>query len=362
MEGLDLSAMSKTWQELAASEMRLHLMTELNKAKVGLAEVEEFNCVLKINLRCEESYSEAEQVKFVRNTMMIKLRDERKTNQKLISKRNQDRRKLAEIFGLNSKPYRAKIKIFQDEARAVKSEIRTKYKDKIEHLQLKYRETEEEIIDKVPAEMEELATLSIFDREKFDRIEVKNYEITKIGEVNLSPEEESILKLHPKFSVIQTLKENAMDFDQELSYAKVRMEKQKEIEEQTEEPVEQTEEEKEKMEELEAEQRQTFCPVNKIYNDRKRRVTDLPECSRVTLPKPLPTSEEALIEIRRGIHGKIVNTFRQEHCNKKGEQRPNITEQEQKGLESLVKRIHQEDLIVMKTDKSGKFCITTREE
>ena len=111
-------------------------------------------------------------------------------------------------------------------------------------------------------------------------MKTKDYEVTKIGEVNLSPEEESILKLHPKFSVIQNLKENALDFEKELSYAKVRMEKQKEIDEALgEETVEQTVEEKEKMEELEAEQRQTSCPVNKIYNDRKRRVIDLPECS-----------------------------------------------------------------------------------
>ena len=203
MEGLDLSAMSKTWQDLAASEMRLHLMTELSKLKVGLAEVEEFNKVLKLNLRCEESYSEVQQVKFVKTTMSIKLRDEQKTNQKLITERNKERRKLAEIFGLNTKPYRAKIKIFQEEARVVKSEVRAKYRDKIEHLQLKYRETEEEKSDKVPEEMEELATLSIFDREKFERIETKNYEVTKLGKVNLSPGEESILKLHPTFSVIQ---------------------------------------------------------------------------------------------------------------------------------------------------------------
>ena len=363
MEGLDLSAMSKTWQDLAASEMRLHLMTELSKLKIGLAEVEEFNKVLKLNLRCEESYSEVQQVKFVKTTMSIKLRDEQKTNQKLITERNKKRRKLAEIFGLNTKPYRAKIKIFQEEARVVKSEVRAKYRDKIEHLQLKYRETEEEKSDKVPEEMEELATLSIFDREKFERIETKNYEVTKLGKVNLSPGEESILKLHPTFSVIQNLKENALDFEKELSYAKVRMERQKEIDEDLgEETVEQTAEEKEKMEELEAEQRQTFCPVNKIYNDRKRRVTDLQECSRVTLPKPLPISDEALIEIRREIHGNIYNTFRHEHCSKNGEQKQNLTEQEQKGLESLVKRISEEDLIIMKTDKSGKFCITTREE
>ena len=59
------------------------------------------------------------------------------------------------------------------------------------------------------------------------------------------------------------------------------------------------------MEELEIRSRMTFDPINRIYDDRKRRVTDLDECSRVTLPKPLPTKEETLIEMRRGIHAKI---------------------------------------------------------
>ena len=51
--------------------------------------------------------------------------------------------------------------------------------------------------------------------------------------------------------------------------------------------------------------RQTFNPLNKIYDDRKRRVKDLPECSIVSLPKPLPVEEEAWIEMRRGINTKI---------------------------------------------------------
>ena len=43
MEGPDLSVMKKTWEELAATEMRLQLMSELLKYSVGLADVENFN-------------------------------------------------------------------------------------------------------------------------------------------------------------------------------------------------------------------------------------------------------------------------------------------------------------------------------
>ena len=93
-----------------------------------------------------------------------------------------------------------------------------------------------------------------------------------------------------------------------------------------------TQEEEDKLEELEAKSRMTFDPINKIYDDRQRRVTDLDECSRVTLPKPLPTKEENLIEMCRSIHSKIYRDYRQERCKKSGEQVSNLTEEQEKGL------------------------------
>ena len=45
--------------------------------------------------------------------------------------------------------------------------------------------------------------------------------------------------------------------------------------------------EREALEELEARFRQTYDPEQKVYDGRKRRVTDLKENNRVTLPKPL---------------------------------------------------------------------------
>ena len=48
MEGMDTSVMEQTWVDLATTEMRLQLMSELLKCNVGLAEVEEFNLNLKV--------------------------------------------------------------------------------------------------------------------------------------------------------------------------------------------------------------------------------------------------------------------------------------------------------------------------
>ena len=79
------------------------------------------------------------------------------------------------------------------------------------------------------------------------------------------------------------------------------------------------------------------------------------------MPRPLPTKHEAFIEIRRDVHEKIYNTYRQEFCNKNGDQKTNLAEQEQRGLKKLQKRIKEDSLVVLKTDKSGKFATTTKE-
>ena len=221
------------------------------------------------------------------------MRDEQVTKRKLIRARNKAREELAKILGKNTKRYRTRIRGFQERARQVKAEAKEKYKNKLEHLKFKYREDEEELLDTVPEGMKEFVHLSIFDREKYARIKIQSYEVTCVGEINLSNEEMSFLKMHPQFSVMEDLKEGGLEFEQELAYAKVRIQIQKEIDERTEDgdEVKLTPEEEEKQEEQDARSRMTFDPINKIYDDRQRRVTDLDECSRVTLPRNVRKTE-----------------------------------------------------------------------
>ena len=71
---------------------------------------------------------------------------------------------------MNSKTYRTTIRGFRDAALARKVEYRDKYDKKLEHLKFKYREDEQEKMDKIPDEIQEYVSLSIFDREKYDRL------------------------------------------------------------------------------------------------------------------------------------------------------------------------------------------------
>ena len=115
----------------------------------------------------------------------------------------------------------------------------------------------------------------------------------------------------------------------------MRMTLSKEYEEQLddEDEVEMTEEEKSKIDDRSAMSRQTFDPVEKIYDDRKRLAT-------VTLPKPAKLQDEANLELRRNAQGKAYNEYRVANTmNEKGEQQPNLTSDEQDGLKSIMKKI-----------------------
>ena len=75
-----------------------------------------------------------------------------------------------------------------------------------------------------------------------------------------------------------------------------------------------------------------FNPEERSFDVRKRRVTDLRECARITMPKPLSDEEESRIEVRRRIQKDTFEQYRQKNTNQKGEQRSNLTKREKKGL------------------------------
>ena len=91
-------------------------------------------------------------------------------------------------------------------------------------------------------------------------------------------------------------------------------------------------------------------------------MSDLKENSRVCLPKQLPPAEEASIEMRRNIYKKLFDDFKEKNCRKNGDQKPNLTKTAQEGVDSLNKRINEGQIVVLNTDKSGKFAIVTVEK
>ena len=58
----------------------------------------------------------------------------------------------------------------------------------------------------------------------------------------------------------------------------------------------------------------------------------------LSLPKPLPSQEEAKIEIRREQYEKVFRNFVNENCSEAGTQRSNLLKQQKNGLKKLQKR------------------------
>ena len=104
-----------------------------------------------------------------------------------------------------------------------------------------------------------------------------------------------------------------------------------------------------------------FDPVNKVINLDKRKVTDLKGNTKVYLPKALKPTKEAHIYIGRERYREIFAEYKRKNCNKKGEQRSNLSLAQKRGLASLRKRIKNKSLVVMLTDKSGRLAVTSWE-
>ena len=365
--------MSKTWTQIAACEERIQLMKKLLKLEVGMAEIEELG--LNINSKFKSlafknriKNGEVVSKEVLKEIMILKLRDEKKYLGELISEQKEMRRMIDSELQKNSRPARRLLKEFREESARTRKECRKKYDDKIEHLKRKYRHNEEEREKNIPSDMEEISELRIFDKNRYEEIELESYDIKIIGDVELEENEMKVLKLHPKFAILPRLQEGGLDVDEEMANAKLRMQISKEMEERKDQNKEMIEEEEEKSEEekvadleLEARTRQVFDPVEKKYDERRRRATDLKECSRTTLPKPLPANEEAKIEIRKEIHRDIYDRYRRENCDKFGNQKSNLSKEEQKGLKSLEKKVKERKLIVIKTDKSSRFAVCSEE-
>ena len=354
---MELGEEVKVWMEIASSEERMVLIKTMIKEDLAFTDLEHFgenfsNKLKSIKLKNTTLYR-----KVSGPAMRAKLADEQSLRRELIRVKIMMKKKLSEdLEGEKTRGYRRVINYLNKVARDTKMKLREKYKQKLEHLRQKRKKEKDELGEEVPEDMEEYANLSVFQDKKYEEIGLTEYEVKTIGEVTISKDEEAVLRLHTKFSVLEDLRPGGLDANQEASMAKLRMEKDRDSR-----YKDFTDEERKKDEEIEATNRMIYNNKDKILDNRKRRVTDLQECARVTLPRPLGVDEEAKIEVRKRTHKAVYDKYRKEHTNNRGEQKTNLTEQESRGLKSLQERIKKEEIVVLKTDKSGKFVVTTPE-
>ena len=73
-------------------------------------------------------------------------------------------------------------------------------------------------------------------------------------------------------------------------------------------------------------------------NCSRKRVTDMPQCSRVTLPLEVDRKAEAEIFVRSERYMETFVKYKEKHCNSQGSQRSNLTHNQRQGLSKLKKR------------------------
>ena len=110
-----------------------------------------------------------------------------------------------------------------------------------------------------------------------------------------------------------------------------------------------------------AKTRQVYDRDTGVFNMTKLRVTDLPENRKVILPKALSAKNEAKLEVRNDTLRKAFKEYRAANCDEKDRQKPNLPPHLNKALHSLRKKVKEGMLLLVPTDKSGKWAVTDRE-
>ena len=218
-----------------------------------------------------------------------------------------------------------------------------------------------------------------FARQQSSRLEAEKVDVKSIGEVELDEDEIALLSLPPKFAIRRRLKSIDMKTDAQMALAKCRYQIHREEQFKDEIVDENNDDENmmmmkrrkqltndeldeiEKLDEIEAEGRRIYDPINKIFDHGNKRCTDMVENKKVNLPKPVDCFSESSMKM---LYDKIMKTFyeyRAKKCTENGDQTPNLTPKEIRGLRKLRKRVQNKSIVVLKTDKSGKLTTMKRE-
>ena len=382
-EGIDLGEAEVIWRKLAKCESQIEMMGKLVRNGVGFNEVEAFavkmdrKLVYKSRDRNKVRDAEEKKRKLVKLSMSIKLGDERRRHAELLKKKIGMRKELFQKCGENKSKMKKIMKRLRRTANEEKKKCRMKNENKIKHLVKRKNLREQNYGENwgwegeggVPDEIIEMREVRAFNEEEFEKIEVKETEPCRIGNVELDRNEEEALRLHPKFAVRKKLDEEQFELDIECGFAKLRWEIGENNLEKKEEQIagvvtidiESRENKSKEQEEELTKGELVFDPVKKVYDARNMKVTNLGENTRITLPKPLKPVQEAMIEVRREEYMRVFREYKEQE-RKKGERRTNLTEMESKGIKSLKKRIENDEIVVIKTDKSSKMAVMNKEE
>ena len=224
VDGQDLGDLVNTWKDTAISEARLKMITVLRRKNLGFNEIQQFGLGLRYGFKSERMQDNSDKPlqKVIQVAMEVKKRDEIQHIKELKREKEDKKKWLAKIHHPKTKKYKTVVQYLRQEAEKAKRIQNDKYWKKIKHLENKYKIEKEE--DKMPPGMEGLSHLKVFSEEEYKNIEKDKIEVPIIGDIEITPEEEIILRKNPKFALPERLMEDTMREDMEKAYSLMRME------------------------------------------------------------------------------------------------------------------------------------------
>ncbi len=184
----------------------------------------------------------------------------------------------------------------------MKVENKSHKKDDIVHLIQKHRS------DRVVSDSRvntNIVSLDEEEKEILGHTEIANsvvdedLEIPVYGDVSLDEDEKNILRKPPKFATFGQV--DLYTFFQEVQVANAKLRWHRKEHGDGEDEEQGDEEPDQEMEMLELYTRETYDPVNKVFDFRKKRTTDVKTNQRVYLPEPRPLREESELSVRNDI-------------------------------------------------------------
>ena len=295
--------------------------------------------------------------------LLGKLMDSRRDETKLRKERDKLRN---ELEGMVTKGVFLKIwRRLRTKILRIRVDIKNKNSDKIKgYIEERNMEDLEEL-SILQKEMGEFANLRIFSGEPIEPEERKPPVTSK--EVNLSKYELEVLSKHPKYAVRATMSKEKwmLEFEKGMCkklYGDIGKEivDGKTVDEDPTDP-----EDKRIMKEAEWQERKSELVYDfeeKDLNFGRQKATEMKHNKRVTLPKSSDAQVEALIEVRRKRALQLYDMCRKKLGEGAEKGKDNLTMGERRGLKSLKKRVDEGEVVICQTDKSGRFCVLTREQ
>ena len=367
--GPDKRILRKAWKDSALTVTQLELIQRLVELELGFADIEEFLRTqngkfksMKFQFQSKSNYKHSKQINILMRAKLADAEEKKREAKKVL---NDCRNDLKVTLGENTRKYRNTIKHLRKEASKLMKEARAKNKTKIDWLLKKYRSEDlnnnENFV--VPDDIIQFKDVQIFNSEFVAPDEDCKPDIITIGDIQppLDEDELAALSLPPKTAVNGSLKLEDFKVEIGMCSTKLRWQIRKEEAEESEGAAKTSEEDEELIEEIESKARIPYDAENSSLDLRKRRVTDTKDNSRVYLPKPVSVLQETNIFVRENAYERIFNDFYQENCNEKGQQSRNLSKSEMAGIAKLKKRVANNTIIIMETDKSGKLAAATPE-